>query len=72
MRKDKLVGKKVVLKNVFCMETINGVLVEEYKDVTGILEKIGPNNFFGWDLSATVNGQTYQIITLSQIMPIYK
>ena len=54
------------------METINGVLVEEYKDVTGILEKIGPNNFFGWDLSATVNGQTYQIITLSQIMPIYK
>ena len=72
MKKEKLVGKKVVLKNVFSIETINGVVIEEYKDITGILEKIGPNTFFGWDLSATVNGQTYQITTLSQILPIYK
>lgn len=71
MRKEKLVGKPVILKNVFCMDNINGVVIEEYKDVEGILENIGPNEFFGWDISATVDGRCYKINTLSQIMPIY-
>jgi hypothetical protein len=72
MRKEKLVGKPVILKNVFCIENIRGIIVEEYKDIEGILEKIGPNEFFGWDISATVDGQSYEIKTLSQITPIYK
>jgi hypothetical protein len=72
MRKEKLVGKPVILKNVFCIENIKGIIIEEYKDIEGILEKIGPNEFFGWDISATVDGQSYEIKTLSQITPIYK
>ncbi len=72
MRKEKLIGKKVILKNVHCMDHINGLLTEEYKDITGILEKIGGNSFFGWDISATVDGNSYQLVTLSQIQPIYR
>jgi len=72
MRKDKLIGKKVTLKNVHCVEHINGLLTEEYKDVTGILEKIGDNTFFGWDLCATIDGNSYKLVTLSQIQPIYR
>jgi len=72
MRKEKLIGKKVILKNVQCIEHINGLLREEHKDVIGILEKIGSNSFFGWDISATVNGNSYQLVTLSQIQPIYR
>tara|TARA_R110000824_G_scaffold369729_2_gene559231 strand:- start:283 stop:501 length:219 start_codon:yes stop_codon:yes gene_type:complete len=72
MRKEKLIGKKVILKNVHCIEHINGLLTEEHKDVTGILEKIGVNSFFGWDICATVDGNSYKLITLSQIQPIYR
>ena len=69
--KKKLIGKKVCLKNVYCFDHIDGVLIEEFKDVIGVLEKLGPNNFFGWDNSATVNGVNYEIKNLSQIQPIY-
>jgi len=72
MRKEKLIGKKVILKNVHCMDHINGLVTEEYKDITGILENIGSNSFFGWDISATVDGNSYQLVTLSQIQPIYR
>lgn len=72
MQKEKLIGKKVVLRNVYCLELTNGLLTEECKDVTGILEKIGKNTFFGWDVSATVDGNSYKLVTLSQIQPIYR
>ena len=72
MRKEKLIGKKVILKNVHSLEFINGIVTEEYKDVSGILENIGANSFFGWDLSATIDGNSYQLVTLSQIQPIYR
>ena len=49
MRKEKLVGKVVLLRNVHCIDTTNGILNEEYKDIKGTLQKIGPNTFFGWD-----------------------
>jgi hypothetical protein len=67
----RLIGKKVCLKNVYCFEHVDGVLIEEYKDVIGTLEKLGPNKFFGWDISATVNGLNYKIENLTQIQPIY-
>lgn len=70
-RKLKLIGKKVLLKNVYSLETDNGIVNESYKDIEGILEKLGPNDFFGWDICATVNGRMYKIINLSQILPIY-
>lgn len=70
--KEKLIGKKVCLTNVYCVDHIDGVVNEQYKDVTGILEKIGPNIFFGWDISATVDNVNYKIESLSQIQPIYK
>ena len=72
MNKEKLVGKKVVLKNVYCINTVNGIVEEGYEDIEGILEKVGENSFFGWDISATINGQSYKLDTLSQIRPIYK
>jgi len=72
MRKDKLVGKKVLLKNVYYFDNSEGIITEEYRDIEGILEKIGPNLFFGWDLSATINGTCYKIESLSQIQAIYK
>ena len=72
MKKDRLVGKKVLLKNVYCFNNINGIITEEYKDIEGMLDKIGPNLFFGWDISATVDGTCYKLETLSQILPIYK
>jgi len=72
MRKEKLLGKKVTLRNVHCVDTTNGLIVETFKDVTGILEKIGSNDFFGWELSATLDGNSYKLKTLSQIQPIYR
>jgi len=72
MRKDKLIGKNVLLRNVYYFDNNNGVITEEYRDIVGILDKIGPNSFFGWALSATINGSCYKIETLSQIQPIYK
>ena len=72
MNKEKLVGKKVVLKNVYYFNMINGIIEERYEDIEGILEKVGKNNFFGWDISATIDGQAYKLDTLSQIRPIYK
>ena len=69
--KSKLIGKKVCLKNVYCFDHTNGILTEEYKDVIGILEKVGPNTFFGWLNSATIEGVNYKIECLSQIQPIY-
>lgn len=71
-RKLKLIGKKVLLRNVYSMETENGVISESYQNVEGILEKLGTNTFFGWDICATVNGRMYKIENLSQITPIYK
>lgn len=70
-RKLKLIGKKVLLKNVYSIKTDNGAVIESYEDIEGILEKLGPNDFFGWDICATVNGRMYKIINLSQILPIY-
>jgi len=72
MRKEKLLGKKVTLRNVHCVDTTNGLIVETFKDVTGILEKIGSNDFFGWEISATLDGNSYKLKTLSQIQPIYR
>lgn len=72
MKKEKLIGKPVILKNVYCFNIINGCIQEGYEDVTGILEKIGENTFFGWKLSATVDGNSYELHTLSQIRPIYR
>lgn len=72
MRKENLVGKKVTLINVHCIETIDGLMVETFKDVTGILEKIGSNYFFGWEISATLDGNSYKLKNLSQIQPIYR
>ena len=72
MNREGLLGKKVIIRNVHCIDTINGIITENYKDVTGILEKIGSNDFFGWKLSATLNGSSYELKTLSQIQPIYK
>lgn len=71
-RKLKLIGKKVLLKNVYTMSTDNGIITETYQDVEGILENLGSNTFFGWEICATVNQQMYKIDTLSQILPIYK
>lgn len=71
-RKLKLIGKNVLLKNVYSLETDNGVINESYKDIEGVLEKLDKNNFFGWDICATVNGQMYKLDNLSQILPIYK
>tara|TARA_Y100000589_G_C27127277_1_gene619074 strand:+ start:1250 stop:1471 length:222 start_codon:yes stop_codon:yes gene_type:complete len=70
-RKLKLIGKKVLLKNVYSLETDNGIVNESYRDIEGILEKLGSNDFFGWDICATVNGRMYKIDNLSQILPIY-
>ena len=70
-RKLKLIGKNVLLKNVYSLETDNGVINESYKDIEGVLEKLDKNNFFGWDICATVNGQMYKLDNLSQILPIY-
>lgn len=72
MRKEKLVGKVVLLRNVHCIDTTNGILNEEYKDIKGTLQKIGPNTFFGWDLCALVDGVNYKIESLSQIQAIYR
>jgi hypothetical protein len=47
-------------------------MTEGYEDVIGILEKIGSNDFFGWDISAKVDGNSYELKTLSQIQPIYR
>ena len=47
-------------------------MVETFKDVTGILEKIGSNDFFGWEISATLDGNSYKLKNLSQIQPIYR
>jgi len=71
-RKLKLIGKKVLLKNVYSLETDDGIVNESYKDIEGILDKLGPNDFFGWSICATVNGRMYKIDNLSQILPIYK
>lgn len=71
-RKLKLIGKKVLLKNVYSLETNNGIVDESYRDIEGILTKLGTNDFFGWDICATVNGRMYKIENLSQILPIYK
>ena len=49
-----------------------GIITEEYRDIRGTLEKIGPNIFFGWDISATVDGTCYKLDTLSQVQAIYK
>lgn len=70
-RKLKLVGKKVLIKNVYNVNTEGGVLIEGYSDVEGILEKLGTNDFFGWDICATVGGRMYKLDNLSQILPIY-
>lgn len=72
MNKDKFIGKKVILKNVLSIDVENGMITEGYSDVVGILEKIGKNTFFGWDICATVDGNAYKLITLSQIQPIYR
>jgi|TARA_R110000803_G_scaffold153293_6_gene218161 hypothetical protein len=72
MRKENLLGKKVTLINVHCMETIDGLMVETLKDVTGILEKLGSNDFFGWEICATLDGNSYKLKTLSQVQPIYR
>lgn len=72
MKKEKLIGKKVTLRNVHCIDTVNGMIIETYKDVTGILEKVGKNDFFGWEISATLDGNSYKLKTLSQIQPIYR
>ena len=71
-RKLKLIGKEVLLKNVYSLETEKGIVNESYTDIKGTLEKLGPNDFFGWDICATVNGRIYKIDNLSQILPIYK
>ncbi len=71
-RKLKLLGKKVLLKNVYSIKTDNGAVIESYEDIEGILEKLGSNDFFGWSICATVNGRMYKIENLSQILPIYK
>tara|TARA_B100001758_G_C17938989_1_gene367344 strand:+ start:107 stop:328 length:222 start_codon:yes stop_codon:yes gene_type:complete len=71
-RKLKLIGKKVLLKNVYNINNEKGIMIEEYRDVEGILEKLGSNDFFGWKICATVNGRMYKIDNLSQILPIYK
>ena len=71
-RKLKLIGKKVLLRHVYSMETKNGMVTESYNNIEGILEKLGPNNFFGWEVCATINGRMYKIENLSQIVPIYK
>lgn len=70
-RKLKLVGKKVLLKDVYNVNTEGGVVIEGYSDVEGILEKLGTNDFFGWDICATVDGRMYKLDNLSQILPIY-
>lgn len=70
-RKLKLIGKRVILKNVYCAQTTKGILTEGYSDVEGILEKLGPNDFFGWDFCATLDGQMYKLDNLSQVLPIY-
>ena len=70
-RKLKLVGKKVLIKNVYNVNTKGGVIIEGYSDVEGILEKIGTNDFFGWDICVTVDGIMYKLDNLSQILPIY-
>ena len=72
MKKEKLVGKEVLLRNVYYFNNSEGIITEEYRDIRGTLEKIGPNIFFGWDISATVDGTCYKIDTLSQIQAIYK
>ena len=61
-----------MLKNVYGMSNKDGVISEGYTDIEGTLEKLGSNDFFGWEICATVNGQMYKIENLSQIMPIYK
>jgi len=71
-RKLKLIGKKVLLKNVYNINNEEGVMIEGYTDIEGVLEKLNKNDFFGWDICATVNGQMYKIDNLSQILPIYK
>ena len=71
-RKLKLIGKNVLLKNVYSLETDNGVINESYKDIEGVLEKLDKNDFFGWDICATVNGRMYKLDNISQILPIYK
>ncbi len=68
----KLIGKKVLLRNVYGMSSTNGVINEGYTNIEGILEKLGSNDFFGWEICATVNGQMYKIENLSQIVPIYR
>ena len=46
-RKLKLIGKKVLLKNVYTIKTDNGAVIESYEDIEGILEKLGSFNSFG-------------------------
>lgn len=72
MKRDRLIGKKVVLLNVCCFDMVNGMVTEDYQDVIGILEEIGSNDFFGWKISAKVDGSSYELKTLSQIQPIYR
>jgi len=71
-RKLKLIGKRVVLKNVYNINNEKGIIIEGYSDIEGVLQKLSTNDFFGWDMCATVNGQMYKIDNLSQILPIYK
>ena len=61
----RLIGKKVCLKNVYCFEHVDGVLIEEYKDVIGTLEKLGPNKFFGWDRRLDILQSTVHLLVLS-------
>ena len=72
MRKEKLVGKRVLLRNVYCVDNHNGVITEEYKNIEGVLEKLGSNAFFGWEICALVNGVNYKLESLSQIQGIYR
>ena len=46
-RKLKLVGKKVLLKNVYNIDTDKGITTEGYTDIEGVLEKLGRNDFLG-------------------------
>ena len=67
MKEEDLIGKKVILRNVSEIEVNEGLVAEKTKDITGILEKIGSNKFFGWALSVVIDGKAYQIKRLSQI-----
>jgi hypothetical protein len=67
MKQEDLVGKKVLVRDVVVFEFDNGMVVEKVRDVTGILDKVGSNKFFDWDLSVVLDGKAYKIKTLKQI-----